>query len=73
MTNRWQTFTNVRLDGKVLDEISVYCDEFLIHGVDVEGKASGVEEEAGTFTRRRRQDTYDLCRRHWKSERSGAF
>ena len=33
VTNRWQTFTNVRLDGKVLDEISVYCDGFLIHGV----------------------------------------
>jgi phosphoribosylformimino-5-aminoimidazole carboxamide ribotide isomerase len=28
-----------------LDHLSSYCDEFLIHAVDVEGKASGIEEE----------------------------
>ena len=26
-------------------ELSKYCDEYLIHAVDVEGKASGIEEE----------------------------
>ncbi|MCI5869263.1 MAG: phosphoribosylformimino-5-aminoimidazole carboxamide ribotide isomerase [Dorea sp.] len=45
VTNRWQTFTKVKLTKKVLDQISDYCDEFLVHGVDVEGKASGIEEE----------------------------
>lgn len=45
VTDRWQKFTDVRLTVKILDEISEYCDEFLIHGVDVEGKASGVDEE----------------------------
>ena len=45
VTNRWQTFTDVVLTPKVLDELSQHCDEFLIHGVDVEGKASGVEQE----------------------------
>ena len=45
VTNRWQTFTQVRLTRKVLEEIAGYCDEFLVHGVDVEGKASGIEEE----------------------------
>ena len=30
---------------KRLDMLSEYCDEFLIHAVDVEGKASGVELE----------------------------
>ena len=45
VTNRWQTFTNVKLTVEVMDELSAYCDEFLIHGVDVEGKASGIEEE----------------------------
>jgi phosphoribosylformimino-5-aminoimidazole carboxamide ribotide isomerase len=45
VTNRWQTFTDVKLDGQILKEIAAYCDEFLVHGVDVEGKASGVEEE----------------------------
>ena len=27
-----------------MEELAAYCDEFLVHGVDVEGKASGVEE-----------------------------
>lgn len=44
VTDRWQTFTNVKLDGKVIGKIASYCDEFLVHGVDVEGKASGVEK-----------------------------
>ncbi|MBA4699453.1 MAG: phosphoribosylformimino-5-aminoimidazole carboxamide ribotide isomerase [Ruminococcus sp.] len=45
VTNRWQTFTDVRLTGEVLSDLSGYCDEFLIHGVDVEGKSSGIELE----------------------------
>ena len=28
-----------------MDELSSYCDEFLIHAVDVEGKAKGIEKE----------------------------
>ncbi|MDD2980209.1 MAG: phosphoribosylformimino-5-aminoimidazole carboxamide ribotide isomerase [Hespellia sp.] len=43
VTNRWQTFTEVKLCAQVLDELADYCDEFLVHGVDVEGKSSGVE------------------------------
>lgn len=45
VTNRWQTFTKVKLTEEVLEKIAEYCDEFLVHGVDVEGKASGVEDE----------------------------
>lgn len=45
VTDRWQKFTEVQLDEKILDLLSGYCDEFLIHGVDVEGKAGGIEEE----------------------------
>lgn len=45
VTERWQTFTNVEVTYALLDDMSQYCDEFLIHGVDVEGKASGVELE----------------------------
>lgn len=45
VTNRWQTFTNVEVSTQLLEEFSEYCDEFLIHGVDVEGKSSGVELE----------------------------
>ena len=29
----------------MLDELSGYCDEFLIHAVDVEGKSNGIEED----------------------------
>ena len=45
VTDRWQTFTNVVLDEAILEKLSGYCDEFLVHGVDVEGKASGIESE----------------------------
>ena len=45
VTDRWQTFTNVEVTPQLLDDISQYCDEFLVHGVDVEGKSSGVELE----------------------------
>lgn len=45
VTNRWQTFTNVKVCTEVLDDLTEYCDEFLVHGVDVEGKSAGVESE----------------------------
>lgn len=45
VTDRWQKYTRVELTMNILDEFSRYCDEFLIHAVDVEGKADGIEEE----------------------------
>ena len=33
------------LDISLMEKLSGYCDEFLIHAVDVEGKASGIEKE----------------------------
>ncbi len=45
VTNRWQTFTEVKLVWETLEMLAGECDEFLIHGVDVEGKSSGVEED----------------------------
>ncbi len=44
VTDRWQKFTDIKLDERSLDMFSSCCDEFLIHAVDVEGKASGIEE-----------------------------
>lgn len=44
VTDRWQKFTNVKINDETLDMLSGYCDEYLIHAVDVEGKASGIEE-----------------------------
>lgn len=45
VTDRWQNFTDVCLDERVLEELAGYCDEFLIHAADVEGRAMGIEEE----------------------------
>lgn len=44
VTDRWQKFTNVKLNQESLNLFSAYADEFLIHAVDVEGKAKGIEE-----------------------------
>lgn len=44
VTDRWQTFTNVEVTEKLLEDLAGYCAEFLVHGVDVEGKSSGVEK-----------------------------
>jgi len=45
VTDRWQKFTDVVLSPEIMDELADCCDEFLVHGVDVEGKSSGVEYE----------------------------
>lgn len=45
VTDRWQKFTDVRLELSVMEELGRYCDEFLVHGVDAEGKASGIMED----------------------------
>lgn len=44
VTDRWQRFTEVELSHEVLTALSEYCDEFLVHGVDMEGTRSGIEE-----------------------------
>lgn len=45
VTDRWQKFTDTILSKQVVTELAKYCDEFLIHAVDVEGKANGVEKD----------------------------
>lgn len=45
VTDRWQKFSDVYLDEKVLEFLANYADEFLVHGVDVEGKRLGIDEE----------------------------
>ncbi|XAR64682.1 1-(5-phosphoribosyl)-5- ((5-phosphoribosylamino)methylideneamino)imidazole-4-carboxamide isomerase [Bertholletia excelsa] len=49
VTDRWQKFTDVHLDQKILDFLATYADEFLVHGVDVEGKKLGIDEELVTL------------------------
>ena len=43
VTDRWQTFTREAVSHELLDSLSSYCSEYLIHAVDVEGKCSGIE------------------------------
>ena len=45
VTDRWQKETTEILDVGLLDKLAGYCDEFLVHAVDVEGKAEGIEKE----------------------------
>lgn len=49
VTDRWQKFTDTALTTDVLDELSQYCAEFLVHAVDVEGKARGIETELASL------------------------
>lgn len=44
VTDRWQKFTDQKLSVRILEDIAAYCDEFLVHGVDVEGCSCGVDE-----------------------------
>ncbi|HIQ98440.1 MAG TPA: phosphoribosylformimino-5-aminoimidazole carboxamide ribotide isomerase [Candidatus Scybalocola faecavium] len=45
VTDRWQKFTQVPICEETFAMLEPYCDEFLIHAVDVEGKSSGIEKE----------------------------
>lgn len=43
VTDRWQKFTDVPVTIETMEELGNHCDEFLVHAVDVEGKANGIE------------------------------
>eukprot|EP01006_Ploeotia_vitrea_P017795 TRINITY_DN49027_c0_g1_i2.p1 TRINITY_DN49027_c0_g1~~TRINITY_DN49027_c0_g1_i2.p1 ORF type:complete len:406 (-),score=169.67 TRINITY_DN49027_c0_g1_i2:41-1258(-) len=43
VTDRWQKFTDVVLNKQTLATLAEHCAEFLVHGVDVEGKQQGVD------------------------------
>ena len=42
VTDRWQKFTDVVLDENLIVSLSEYCDELLVHAVDVEGRNAGI-------------------------------
>lgn len=48
-TDRWQRLTDVEVNEELFYELKSYCDEFLIHAVDVEGKAGGIDEEVAAL------------------------
>lgn len=43
VTDRWQKFTSHQISRELLSDLADYCDEFLIHAADVEGKCAGIE------------------------------
>lgn len=45
VTDRWQNFTDETVTTELLDKLSSYCCEFLVHAVDVEGRVNGIEKE----------------------------
>jgi phosphoribosylformimino-5-aminoimidazole carboxamide ribotide isomerase len=45
VTDRWQTFTDVRVSAETLTRLAASCDEFLVHAVDVEGLCRGIDAE----------------------------
>ncbi len=45
VTDRWTRFTEMEVNSETLKWLSDYCDEFLIHGVDVEGLKQGMDLE----------------------------
>ena len=42
-TDRWQKYTDTELNEELFDRLAGYSDEFLIHGIDVEGKGHGAD------------------------------
>ena len=44
-TDRWQKFTTEAVNYPLLDCLAEYCDEFLIHAVDAEGRCAGIETD----------------------------
>lgn len=45
VTDRWQKLTEEKVNYALMDKLAEYCCEFLIHAVDVEGKAEGIEKD----------------------------
>lgn len=43
VTDRWQKFTELIVNQETLGKLSEFCDEFLIHAVDVEGLCHGID------------------------------
>lgn len=49
VTNQWQVFTEYAVTTESLRTLAAYCDEFLVHGVDVEGLQCGILDDLVTL------------------------
>lgn len=44
VTNQWKQFSDFEVNEENIRHLEQYCDEFLVHAVDVEGKQSGIQQ-----------------------------
>ena len=44
VTDKWTKFSELEVNKTTIADIEQYCDELLVHAVDVEGKRSGIQE-----------------------------
>ncbi|WP_409370138.1 phosphoribosylformimino-5-aminoimidazole carboxamide ribotide isomerase [Lysinibacillus sp. 38-6] len=44
VTDKWTTFSDFEVNAETIAYIEGFCDELLIHAVDVEGKKNGMQE-----------------------------
>ena len=49
VTDRWQKVSKEIITYNFLDRLAYYCDEFLIHAADVEGRQSGIDRDLVGF------------------------
>ena len=47
--NRWQTLIDIQITAENLADLAQYCDEFLVHAADVEGKQQGMDDDLIRF------------------------
>jgi phosphoribosylformimino-5-aminoimidazole carboxamide ribotide isomerase len=45
VTDRWQKFTDVKVESDTLSRLAESCVEFLVHAVDVEGLCRGIDTD----------------------------
>ncbi len=45
VTDRWQKFTDLKVEQTILERLASSCAEFLVHAVDVEGLCRGIDRE----------------------------
>ena len=45
VTDRWQKFTELKVDAQTLQTLAENCAEFLVHAVDVEGLCRGIDRD----------------------------
>lgn len=45
VTDRWQKVTKEAVREQLFEDLAQYCDEFLVHAVDSEGKSAGIDEK----------------------------